>query len=184
MSDGSEGPSGPQLTPPVDPARDHVRGPTDAPVTLVEYGDYECPHCGRAHPIVETVRERLGSDLRFVFRNFPLGTQHPHAERAAAAAEAAGSQGAFWPMHDHLFDNQDALTEADLLEYARAVGLDLDRFQDDLAAGTFEDRIREDVRSGARSGVNGTPTFFVGGRRFDGDWNDIDAFVDALERDR
>jgi predicted DsbA family dithiol-disulfide isomerase len=87
-------------------------------------------------------------------------------------------------MHDHLFDNQDALTEADLLEYARAVGLDLDRFQDDLAAGTFEDRIREDVRSGARSGVNGTPTFFVGGRRFDGDWNDIDAFVDALERDR
>jgi protein-disulfide isomerase len=157
----------PTLTPPVGD-RDHVIGPRTAPVTLVEYGDYECPYCGAAHPVVKEVRRRLGNSLRFAFRHFPLTRVHPHAQHAAEAAEAAGAQGKFWQMHDQLFEHQEALDDADLLLYAAAIGLDLDRFLNELETGVHAARVREDFLSGVRSGVNGTPTFFINGRRHEG----------------
>lgn len=159
--------STPTLSPPVG-GRDHVVGPRNAPVTLVEYGDYECPYCGAAHPIVKEVRRRLGNDLRFAFRHFPLTRVHPHAEHAAEAAEAAGAQGQFWQMHDMLFEHQGALEDEDLLLYAAALGLDLDRFARELELGLHGARVREDFLSGVHSGVNGTPTFFINGARHEG----------------
>jgi protein-disulfide isomerase len=161
----------PALTPAVS-SRDHVQGPADAPVTLVEYGDYECPHCGRAYPIVKAVERRLGPRLRFVFRNFPLTTSHPHAEHAAEAAEAAAAQGRFWEMHDILFQHQGALDDESLARYAESLGLDRARFERELASGAYEARVREDFASGVRSGVNGTPTFFIDGRRYEGSWEE------------
>jgi protein-disulfide isomerase len=168
-----------RLTPPVS-ERDHVAGPDDAPVTLVEYGDYECPHCGRAHPVVKAVQRELEGQLRFVFRNFPLAEAHPHALLAAQSAEAAGAQGRFWEMHDMIFEHQDALELQDIVGYAESLGLDITRFESDLAAGTYEKKVRDDFRSGVRSGVNGTPTFFVNGVRYDGSWANEEAFVRAL----
>ena len=162
---------GPQLKPPVSD-RDHAQGPADAVLTLVEYGDYECPHCGRAYPIVKAVQKRLGSRLRFVFRNFPLNNAHPHAQAAAEAAEAAGAQGKFWEMHDVIFENQGALETDDLRRYAEDLGLDVDRFASELDREVYGDRVRADFRSGVRSGVNGTPTFFINGARFDGSWDE------------
>jgi protein-disulfide isomerase len=159
--------------------RDHVQGPANAPVTLVEYGDYECPFCGRAHPIVQAVQERLGRRMRFVFRHFPLTEIHPRALPAAEAAEAAGRQGRFWEMHDLLYENQPALDDPDLLRYAQHLGLDLPRFVSEVAEHVHEPRIREDFMSGVRSGVNGTPTFFINGIRHDGPW-DVDTLSDAL----
>lgn len=159
------------LTLPVSPDRDHIRGPVNAPVTLLEYGDYECPYCGAAHPIVNAVQARMGDELRFVFRHFPLTTVHPHAERAAEAAEAAGAQGKFWKMHDTLYDNQRQLADPFLPASARAIGLDLDRFSRDLAQHTHAAKVREDFMSGVRSGVNGTPSFFINGVRHDGPWD-------------
>lgn len=167
------------LAPPVS-SRDHVQGSTSAPVTLVEYGDYECPHCGRAYPIVKAVQRRLGAQLRFVFRNFPLKTIHPHAEHAAEAAEAAAPHGRFWEMHDALFEHQNALDDEHLGQYAEAIGLDRSRFDHELNSGTYAARVREDFTSGVRSGVNGTPTFFVNGRRHDGSWDEA-ALVEALQ---
>jgi protein-disulfide isomerase len=167
------------LTPPVG-ADDHVQGPATAPVTLVEFGDYECPYCGMAHPIVKEVQRRLGDDLRFVFRHFPMSQIQPHAERAAEAAEAAGTQGSFWEMHDVLFEHQDALGDVHLFGYAAMLGLDADRFAADLTNRTFAGRVREHVRSGIWSGVNGTPTFFVNGRRHDGPW-DLATLLAAVE---
>ena len=167
------------LTPAVS-ADDHRAGPDDAPVTLVEYGDYECPYCGAAHPVVQEVRRILGANLRFVFRNFPLTQAHPHAERAAEAAEAAGAQGKFWGMHDLLFEHQEALEEPDLLRYAAALSLDEERFARDLSAGAYSDRVRRDFRSGVRSGVNGTPTFFINGVRHDGA-GDLPTLLAAVE---
>jgi protein-disulfide isomerase len=158
------------LTPPVS-NEDHSAGPEDAPVTLVEFGDYECPHCGRVHPIVREIQKVMGPNLRFVFRHFPLRQIHPHADRAAEAAEAAGSQGEFWAMHDLLFTNQDALEDADLLSYASSLGLDVDSFAAELESGTHAERVRRDFRSGVRSGVNGTPTFFINGVRHDAPWD-------------
>ena len=157
------------LTPPVSDT-DHRSRPEDAPVTLVEYGDFECPSCGAAYPIVEQVRKKMGKRLRFVFRHFPLTQMHPHAMAAAAAAEAAGAQAKFWQMHAMLFEHQDALDGDDLLGYARALRLDEKRFTRDLASEAYVRRIRQDVRSGIRSGVNGTPTFFMNGVRYDGSW--------------
>jgi protein-disulfide isomerase len=168
-----------RLTPPVSEA-DHRSGPDDAPVTLVEYGDFECPHCGAAYPIVEEVRREMGPRLRFVYRYFPLTEMHPHAMHAAEAAEAAGSQGKFWQMHAMLFEHQDALEDADLLQYAKALHLDGKRFASELASETHVARIREDIRSGIRSGVNGTPTFFINGVRYDGSWEESDLLA-ALE---
>ena len=160
--------------------RDHIQGPADAPVTLVEYGDYECPHCGRAYPIVKEVQKRMGRRLRFVYRNFPLRESHPHAQQAAEAAEAAGAQGKFWEMHDRLFERQFALDGEYLIEYAGDVGLDVARFRKELEGGVYEPRVREDFRSGVTSGVNGTPTFFINGVRHDDSW-DAKPLLAALE---
>lgn len=161
--------------------RDHVQGPPDAPLTLVEYGDYECPYCGAAYPIVKEAQSRLGQRLRFVFRNFPIATSHPHAEQAAEAAEAAAAQGEFWPMHDLLYENQKRLRDEDLVSYARQLGLDLGRFEQELTAHVYAARVHEDFMSGVRSGVNGTPTFYVNGHRHD-DSYDADTLIAALER--
>ena len=158
-----------QLTVPVS-AHDHSVGPATAPVTLLEYGDYECPHCGRAFPIVQELRRRLGDGLRFVFRNFPLTQIHEHAEHAAEAAEAAAAQGKFWQMHDWLFRHQFALDDEALIEGAGELGLDVERVRRELADGTYRQRVRDDFSSGIRSGVNGTPTFYINGVRHDGDF--------------
>jgi protein-disulfide isomerase len=161
-------------------ARDHVQGAKGAPVTLVEYGDYECPHCGRAYPIVKAVQHAFGTRLRFVFRNFPLGQMHPHAESAAEAAEAAAAQGKFWEMHDALYEHQDALEPDNLVAYADKLRLAVKRFAADLEKRVHASRVREDFQSGVRSGVKGTPTFFINGARFDGSW-DVEGLSAAIE---
>src|SRR5512132_1246475 len=125
---------------PVSEQRDHIQGPADAPVTLLEYGDYECPYCGAAYPIIKEVQARMGDRLRFVFRNFPITTSHPHSEHAAEVAEAAATQGKFWEMHDHLYENQQRLTNPDLHGYAEVLGLDVERFDGDLAEHVHADR--------------------------------------------
>jgi len=168
-----------RLTPPVD-ADDHAAGPADAPATLVEYGDFECSYCGMAYPIVKGLQRRLGPRLRFVFRHFPLRESHPHAQHAAEAAEAAAAQGRFWAMHDALYQHQEALDDAHLVAYARGVGIDADRLARELEAGEHEPLVRADFRSGVRSGVNGTPTFFINGERFDGPWSDEGTFLRVL----
>jgi protein-disulfide isomerase len=168
------------LTVPVDKERDHIEGPADAAVTLVEYGDYECPYCGAAYPIVKEVQTRMGDRLRFVFRNFPIVTTHPRAELAAAAAEAAAAQGQFWPMHDLLYENQRRLGDRDLRSYAEQLGLDVERFDAEMAEHVHAARVREDFMSGVRSGVNGTPTFYVDGVRHDGSY-DLETLLAALE---
>jgi protein-disulfide isomerase len=160
--------------------RDHAQGPPDAPVTLVEYGDYECPHCGRAYPIVKDVQRRMGNRLRFVYRNFPLSEAHPHAQHAAEAAEAAASQRKFWEMHDTLFEHQRALSDTRLLEYAGMIELDVAQFQQELGSHVHARRVRADFLGGIRSGVNGTPTFFINELRHDDAW-DVDTLVRALE---
>ena len=166
---------------PVSEERDHIHGPADAAVTLVEYGDYECPYCGAAYPIVKEVQAQLGERLRFVFRNFPIVTSHPHAEQAAEAAEAAGAQGEFWQMHDVLYERQSRLGDPDLRSYAEELGLDVRRFDAELAGHVHAPRVREDFMSGVRSGVNGTPTFYIDGVRHD-DSYDVDTLLAALER--
>ena len=160
--------------------RDHAQGPSDAPVTLVEYGDYECPYCGEAYPIVKAVQEQMGERLRFVFRNFPLTNSHPHAQHAAEAAETAAAQGKFWEMHDHLFEHQGALGDANLAQYAREVGLDESRFTSEMTEHAHAERVREDFMGGIRSGVNGTPTFFVNGVRHDEGY-DAETLLSALK---
>jgi len=155
------------LAAPVDPDRDHVRGPTDAPVTLVEYGDFECPYCGQAEPVVRQLLANFG-DVRYAWRHLPLNDVHPNAQLAAEAAEAAAEQGAFWAMHDLLLERQHALLTPDLVGYASELGLDVDRFTDDLRRHAGAPRIAQDVDSADLSGVSGTPTFFVNGRRHHG----------------
>jgi Na+/H+ antiporter NhaA len=150
---------------PVDPEHDHIRGRVDAPLTLVEYGDFECPFCSRATGTVNELTERFGDELRYVFRHLPLPDVHDHSELAAEAAEAAGAQGAFWEMHDLLFAHQDRLEYEDLIGYAEELGLDVDRFAADLREGTYAARVRRDAGSAEASGARGTPTFFVGERR-------------------
>ena len=148
--------------------RDHIQGPIDAPIKLVEYGDYECPYCGEAYQVVKAIQERLAERLCFAFRNFPLTTVHPHAQRAAEAAEAGGAQGRFWEMHDLLYENQNALEDEDLARYASALGLDAERLMHEVETGAHAARIREDFRNGVRHGVNGTPSFFINSVRYDG----------------
>jgi Na+/H+ antiporter NhaA len=169
----------------VDPARDHIRGPVDAPVTVVEYGDFECPFCGRAEPHVRDVL-RTFAEVRYVWRHLPLSDVHLHAEMAADAAEAAAAQGAFWPMHDVLLAHQDELETADLIGYAEQLGLDVERFAADLDACLGAPRIAEDVAGADLSGVNGTPTFFVNGRRHYGpyDVTSLSAAIRATEAHR
>lgn len=169
------------LTPPVSTS-DHAEGPSSAPVTLVEYGDYECPSCGAAFPIVKSLQQKMGKGMRFVFRNFPLREAHPHALHAAIAAEAVGAHGEkkFWAMHDALYEHQDALSDADLAAYASDLGVSEREIANAFEVDAFADRVRADFRGGVRSGVNGTPTFFVNGERYDGDWRDVTAFLATL----
>ena len=174
---------GAELDPPVDPERDHIRGNADAPLTLVEYGDYECPYCGRAAPIVEELRARFGDELRFVFRHLPLVDIHPHAEGAAEAAEAAGAQGSFWQMHARLFDGQKALEVDDLKGYASELGLDADAVGREVVEQAHIRRIAEDLQSAGRSGVRGTPAFFVNGRLHEGSY-DAETLAAAIEAAR
>lgn len=159
-----------RLVPPVGPG-DHVFGGPSAPVVLLEYGDYECPYCGRAHQVVNSLLRRFQGSVRFAFRHFPLAELHPHAVAASLAAESAGAQGKFWPMHDTLFENQNALEYQDLLRYAAALRLDVTRFANDVARETYLNKVTNDFRSGIRSGVSGTPTFFIDGVRYEGSWD-------------
>ncbi len=157
---------------------DHVRG--DGEVELLEYGDFECPYCRDAAPSVARALERMDGRARLRWRHFPIASKHPHAQRAAEAAEAAGAQGRFWEMHDLLFANQRALEDDDLVGYARELGLDADRFAEDLRSGRFAEAVREDRAEGERLGVGGTPAFFVAGERHRG-FYDVEGLVDALE---
>jgi protein-disulfide isomerase len=158
-----------QLTPPVS-GRDHSQGSPNAPITLVEYGDFECPYCGQAFYVVKQLQQRLGNQLRYVFRNFPLVQVHPYALQAAEAAEAAGAQGKYWQMFDMLFEHQDALDTPHLIQYARDIGLDVQKFEQELQNRTFVPRIEEDIQSGEHSGVQGTPTFFINGVKYNGSY--------------
>ena len=169
-----------QLNPPVGD-RDHRRGPVEAPVIFVEYGDYECPHCQQAHGIVRELQGRLGDRFSYIYRHFPISASHVHAQRAAEAAEAAAAQGKFWEMHDQLFANQDALDDESLMRYAAGIGLDVYRFQRELKQHVYADRVSEDYQSGLRSGANGTPTFFINGERYDGPW-DVESLEEEIER--
>jgi protein-disulfide isomerase len=171
-----------QLTLPVSDRRDHIRGNPEGAVTLVEYGDFQCPYCGKAHPIITELLSRMGDDIRFVFRNFPLTQLHPDAQMAAEAAEAAAAQGKFWEMHDALYENQQALDQQSLIGYAADLDLNLPQFQMELAEHTHQPRVKEDFSSGVRSGVNGTPTFFINGRRHDGPW-DLESLIAAVEEE-
>ena len=170
------------LAVPVDPERDHIRGPDDAAVTLVEYGDFECPYCGRAEPVVRELLATSGGELRYVFRHLPLVDVHEHAEEAAEAAEAAGEQGAFWEMHDRLFDRQSTLGIIDLVNSAIEIGLDVPRFKKDLHTRKFALRVEQDVESANDSGVAGTPTFFINGRRHEGAY-DLESLRAAIARE-
>ena len=167
-----------KLTEP-EPQRDHILGPHDAAINVLEYGDYECPYCGAAHGVVKALQQELGNRLCFAFRNFPLANAHPHAQLAAEAAEAAGAQGKFWELHDMIFENQEALEPEDLEQYASMVGIDVPRLLNELRAGVHTPRVREDFQAGVRAGVNGTPTFFINGERFDG-VPDFESLLSAL----
>ena len=153
------------LTDDVDTERDHVRGPDAAPVTLIEYGDYECPYCGQAEVAIRELLDSFGDDLRYVWRHLPLNDVHANAQTAAEAAEAADEQGAFWAMHDRLLEHQDELDPADLRRHAEALGLDAERLWTDVRERRHAPRVAEDVASADRSEVSGTPTFFINGRR-------------------
>jgi protein-disulfide isomerase len=151
---------------------DQIWGDMNAPLELVEYGDYECPYCGRAYPIIKEIQRLLGSDLRFVFRNFPLSRIHPHAFSAAVAAEASARQDRFWEMHDIIFEHQMTLEKEDILLFANSLDLDIARFQDDMRQQALIDKVEADFESGIRSGVNRTPTFFINGKKYEGEWAD------------
>lgn len=152
-------------------ACDHIQGSITAPIVLVEYGDYQCPNSGRAYSIVQKIQQRLDHQLCFVFRHFPLAQIHPQAQITAEAAEVAGEQGKFWQMHNTLFQHQQALADADLVEYAVALGLNIPRFLRKLSGHIYAERVQEDLRSGVSSGVSGTPTFFINGVCHHGAWN-------------
>jgi protein-disulfide isomerase len=166
------------LTIPVN-ENDHIQGNTDAPIVVVEYGDFECSHCGRAYPIIQKIQKHFGKDLCFVFRSFPLSQSHPHAQHAAEAAEIADASGKFWEYHDLLYENQAALNDSSLSAYADQLGIDADDFLQGLQNGEYEDKVQQSFMSGVESGVNGTPSFFVNGSRYDGDW-EYEAFVEYL----
>jgi protein-disulfide isomerase len=179
MNEPSEQSAGVDLIEPIN-AMDHVLGPASAPVSLVEYGDFECPLCGQAFPAVKLIRQRFGDHLRFAYRHFPLQV-HPHAHRAAEAAEAAGAQDKFWEMHDLLFGYQLHLAPGDLVRYAAELGLDLRRFEVDLNTGVHKPRVQADVASGVRSRVKGTPGFFVNGKVVDTSFG-LEHLMHAVER--
>jgi len=167
-----------QLSVPVGPD-DHSIGPEDAALTVVEYGDYECPYCGQAFSVVQALQKAFGDSLRFIFRNLPLADMHPHAEQAAEMAEAVGLHGKFWEMHDLLYEHQRDLGEKALLEYVSEAGADVNEVVATLKSGEPEQRVQRDLEGAIRSGANGTPTFFVNGERYDGSWA-YETFADYL----
>ncbi len=169
----------PQLTPPLS-AEDHVDGPDRAELELVMYGDFQCPYCTAAYPIVRRIRDQLAGRLIFAFRHFPLRDVHPDAQRAAEAAEAASAQGAFWEMHDRMYESHGALSREDLIHHATELGLEVDRFVTELDSSVHAPRVQRDVDSGLASGVTGTPGFFVGGRLHAGSF-DAASLTAALE---
>src|SRR6202047_961428 len=163
-------------------ADDHIKGPPDSPVTLFEYGDYECPHCGAAHQVIKLVLRHFGHRLRFVYRHFPLTQIHPHAEAAAETAEFAGASGNFWGMHDAIYENRHWLSLPVLLTLAETFGLSQSGLQEALAARQYAPKVRNDLLGGMRSGVNGTPTFLIDGSRHDGSAGGLNAGVDLFFR--
>ncbi|KAA3644589.1 MAG: Na+/H+ antiporter NhaA [Chloroflexi bacterium] len=178
MSETQEAP--PKLTTPVS-ERDHHIGPIDAPIVLVEYADIECPHCQEVHAIIRELVERMGDRICIVYRHFPISNQHPHAQKAAEAVEAAAAQGKFFEMLSKLYSNQDALEFDDLLRYAEEIEIDVERFKRELEEDVHADRVREDFMSGVRSGVNGTPSFYINGTRYDGAW-DLESLIEAIDK--
>lgn len=160
---------------------DHIQGRQGAVIELVEYGDYQCPHCGRAYPILKQIQREMGDDLKLIFRNFPLAESHPDAVNAAISAEASALQGKFWEMHDILFEHQDRLGIVDLFAYAKQVGLSLEQFKEDIQKESLAARVDQDIESGIRSGVNGTPSFFLNGEKYEGSWERRE-FVGFLKR--
>jgi protein-disulfide isomerase len=171
-----------KLTMPASESRDHIQGPTTAPVTLLEYGDYECPYCAQAYIIIKEVQERLGSKLRFVFRNFPVTNVRPHAYEIALAAEAAAAQGKFWEMYDYLFKHGQWVTNDNLRQSAAKLGLGLIGFDSDFLGRRYSSHIDEDIESGKSSGVKSTPSFFINEDRYDGAW-DLDSLLAALDEE-
>jgi protein-disulfide isomerase len=171
-----------ELVAPVTKA-EHIQGNPKAPVTLLEYGDYECPYCGAAHRLVKMLREAMGADLCYVYRNFPLTEVHPRAEHAAEAVEAADAQGRLWEMHDAVFENQDALEDDDLAAYAADIGLDANRVVAEIEMEKYRSRIEKDVQSGMQSGVEGTPTFFINRVKYEGPM-DPESMLTALQEAR
>ena len=163
--------------------RDHSQGPATAAITLVQYGDYECPYTRQSTWVVQAMQQELGDQLRFIYRNFPLTEIHPHALHAALAAEGAAAQGKFWEMHDYIFHHQHTLADADLEHFAEAVGLDLQQYRRDMREQRALARIEEDVEGGERSGVQGTPTFYINGVIYRGSW-EHDALLAALQSAR
>lgn len=161
-----------QLTPAVN-SNDNISGNLNAPLELVEYGDYECPSCRLAYPIVKNIQQRLDNEIKFVFRNFPLSRIHPHAISAAVATEAAARQGKFWEMHDIIFENQETLEPANIFAFAITIGLDPEHFKNDIEQNELMDKVEKDLDSGMRSGVNGMPTFFINGEKFNGEWSEV-----------
>ncbi|WP_068468744.1 DsbA family protein [Candidatus Protochlamydia phocaeensis] len=157
----------PNLTVPVT-ENDHILGSIEAPLTLLEYGDYQCALCKLANPVLKQIKKEMGDQMRFVFRNFPLQTSHPDAFMAATAAEAAGMQQKFWEMHDYLYEHQKELSPENLIAFAEALKLNLEQFKEDLKSEFISKKLEEDFRGGVRSGVNGTPCFFINGERYDG----------------
>jgi protein-disulfide isomerase len=168
-----------KLTLPVND-RDHARGNKNAPVTLLEYGDFQCPYCGEAYPIVEEIQRIKGNGIRIVFRNFPLSGVHPNARNAAYAAEAAAKQGKFWEMYNVLFENQDKLKKNELIDYAKELSLDIKQFEKDIKSEAVVSKVEDDFMSGVKSGVNGTPTFFINGARFDKPY-ELDLLLEAID---
>ncbi|MFL6508331.1 MAG: DsbA family protein [Nitrososphaeraceae archaeon] len=170
-----------KLTVPVSIGLDHIQGSINAPITIVEYGDYECPYTGGAYPVVKEIMKQFDERIYFVFRNFPLNYIHPHAQHAAEAAEAAAAQGKFWQMHDYLFEHQKALDDAHLFEYAKKVGLDIDKFKKEMSEHVYAPLINKSLKSGIDSGVEGTPTFFINGERYEDSW-DLDTLTSFLNK--
>ncbi|MDB5143443.1 MAG: DsbA family protein [Mucilaginibacter sp.] len=171
------------LVPPVTD-KDHTFGDPNAGIELVEYGDFECPSCGEAFPVVKELQRELGSRLKFTFRNFPLRDVHVHAFTAAVAAEAAGLQGKYWQMHDIIFENQRNLTTNSLIGYAGRLGLDTLQVEAELSNNSLEDKVLADIESGLRSGVRGTPTFYINGEKYGDDWRDAASFLEYMAEAR
>ena len=161
-------------------SKDHVLGSENARIVLVEYADYQCPYCKKAYYTIKEAQEKLGNNLKFVFRNFPLVELHANALKAAVAAEAAAKQNKFWEMHDIIFENQKFLSDNDLINYAEQIGLDMNKFEQDFGKSELLDKVQEDYDSGIMNGVEGTPTFFINGEMYNGNWMSSD-FIDDLQ---